>query len=397
MKRSVVGKLALLVLSGSLVLSGCTHSPIRNPFKTYKVALGPLPPLKEETKAHKVWYQKATRGSGDYVKLSPAISNDVVYQGDLQGTMVAIDRVSGKVLWRKLMDYPLSAGPVVMGDKLIVGTSSGKVVAFEKATGNKLWVTRVPSEVLAPPQGNQDVLLVNTIDGQLTALNTQTGAVLWHYERVIPALILRGGSSALVASNQALAGFSNGKFVSLDLKTGSVIWERTIAVPKGRSELHRMVDIDSNPVIMGSDVYVTTYQGNMAAINLYTGQVKWEHPMSSYRDIAAEDGVLYVTDSDCQVWAIDQRSGTTYWKQDGLQKRLITGPTSVGDYVIVGDYAGYVHWLRKTDGQLMGRYSVGKQIMQNPITDGENVYVTAVNGEITALNLQPAAKARELS
>ncbi|HET9843858.1 MAG TPA: outer membrane protein assembly factor BamB [Gammaproteobacteria bacterium] len=383
--------LVFLMMTG---ITGCNHSPIRNPFKSQKIVLGPLPPLEEQTTAEIVWRQRTTKGAGDFAKIRPTLENNTIYQADHSGILVAINKANGRKFWRKITKHPIASGPVLIQNNLYVGTKNGKVVAFNPQSGEELWQARVPSEVLAPPQGNQEVILVNTIDGQLTALAADSGKILWSYQRVIPSLTLRGGSSPALAHDQALAGFANGKLVALEVKTGSMAWERTITVPRGRSELHRMVDMNSNPIIVGDTVFVASYHGNVAGIDINSGQVKWQHQLSSYRDMEADDKALYVTDNEHHVWALDLETGGTLWKQAALSQRKITGPALTDDYLVVGDHGGYVHWLRKSDGQLLGRYGIGKQILERPVAQGNLVLVTAVYGEMTALRLPSMAENR---
>lgn len=385
---AAVGLVCMLVQLG-----GCGNSPVRNPLKsTPKTVLGPLPEIEEHKKTHAsmLWNEKITRGSSYFGKIRPVISSQVVYQADHKGVLVALSKDRGTKIWRKMTHHPISSGPVLINNTLIVGTTNGKVLAFHPYTGEELWQARVPSEVLAPPQGNEQTLLVSTIDGQLTALNPQNGQQLWQYERTaVPALILRGGSSPVMAGNHAYAGFANGKFVALNLKNGDLDWEKTITTPRGRSELQRMVDIQANPVILGNDVYVASYQGNITALSLDSGQVQWQRKVSSYKDMMVDDKAVYITDQEFHVWALDRQNGGTLWKQAALERRLITGPTLTPDYLVVGDHGGYVHWMRKTDGQLMGHFSIGKRILQKPVADGNLILVTAADGETTALVLEP--------
>ncbi len=371
-----------------LQLSGCSNSSIRNPFKGRpQVALGPLPPMTDSEAMTVVWQEKATKGSAHFNKIRPEVSSSMIYQASFNGTVTAMNKQSGKKIWKVETDLPISSGPSRYGDFLFVGTKDARVVALHASNGLQAWQAPVTSEVLSPPQSNGHVVLVSSIDGQLTALDHKNGQKMWSYERSVPALTLRGGSAPVLLEDQALAGFANGKLVALDLKNGSLAWERTISVPRGRSELHRLVDIHSTPVVKGQDVYVATYQGNVVAIDLSSGQVKWERQLSSYRDLEVDDNALYLTDKEHQLWALDRKSGVTLWKQAALERRFITGPAQMADFLMVGDQGGYVHWLRKSNGELVGRQSVGKKILQTPVSTGDMVYVTSNNGQLTALAL----------
>lgn len=389
MRRSFAKALSL-ILVGSLALqiTGCSNSGIRNPLKGRpKVTLGPVPEPTSNLAADVMWQDKVTKGGAYFTKIKPEVTEHIVYQASHLGDVVALDKRTGSQLWKVKTNLPIASGPKLFKDTLFVGTKDARVVALNATDGSLLWERTVSSEVLSPPQSNGKVVLANSIDGKLVALNHKTGEQMWTYEKSVPSLTLRGGSSPVFTGSQAIAGFANGKLVALELKNGAMAWERTVSIPRGRSELHRLVDIHATPVVSGDDVYVATYHGNMVSISLKSGQVKWERPVATYRDIALDASNVYLTDKDHQIWAIDRANGTTLWKQAALNKRVITGPAIASDYVVVGDYGGYVHWLDKQTGQHLGSQSIGKKILQTPVSEGSVVYITQDNGKLTALRL----------
>ena len=110
--------------------------------------------------------------------------------------------------------------------------------------------------------------------------------------------------------------------------------------------------------------------------------------MSSYAGIAADERHIYVTDSDSNLWAVDRVSGDMLWKQDKLAYRKLTAPASVDDYVLVGDFEGYVHILSRLDGELIGRRKVdGDGFLVQPLVDGNTVYIYGNGGKLAALRI----------
>ena len=70
-------------------------------------------------------------------------------------------------------------------------------------------------------------------------------------------------------------------------------WEATVAPPHGRTELERLVDIDSAVIVSGQDVYAVGFQGKVAMLALDTGQVWWSHDASSYRSMGIDDDAVH--------------------------------------------------------------------------------------------------------
>lgn len=302
--------------------------------------------------------------------------------------VVARNAKTGKVVWRHSTKLDITSGPFVTGDKLFVGSANGTVLALDVNTGRKLWEKSVSSEVIAVPRGDANSILVNAMDGKLTALNALNGEIKWVYDRAIPALVLREGSSPLVIDNKGYAGFSNGKVVSFDIETGGTRWEKLISTPKGYSEIQRMVDICADLVTDQNSLYVISHQGQMTALNLDTGNNIWQRELNSRHNFVLENNLLYVTDSNNVVWALDAATGATLWKQNLLEHRNLTGPQVYKDFVILTDSQGYLFWLRKDSGQLVGMYRLGGEGYKfAPVVANDILYVLSHSGQLTALKL----------
>ena len=170
-----------------------------------------------------------------------------------------------------------------------------------------------------------------------------------------------------------IIGSDSGKLAALTLKTGTVLWETQIADPRGRTELERMVDIDAQPILMEDVVYVVTFQGRLATVQLDSGRMLWARDISSYSGMALDPYRVYITDSESQVWALNRFNGATLWRQDKLLRRSLTGPVLQGPYLVVADYDGYVHWLKREDGRIVARKRVNQDWHEAHQEDFEKV------------------------
>lgn len=383
MKRS----LSILALS-LLMLSGCSWFGDKDNTE---------PPAKLEAFEKRVELRKLwSRSTGDgtdrqFVNLAPSIAGNHVYAADRGGSVWAFELESGKVVWRTKTDVPISAAAGVGEGVVLVGGSEAELLALEADSGEQRWRTEVSSEVLAVPQIFEGVVIVQTVDGNITALDAQNGERLWVHDRTVPVLTLRGTSSPLVAGGAVLAGFANGKMVALQVDNGRELWEAAVAVPHGRTELQRIVDLDADPVISQGVLYVASYQGSLVAINLQNGRVLWSRDMSAYAGISVDRRQVFVSDSDSEVWALDRRSGGSLWKQGALRKRTITGPAILDDYVGVGDFEGYMHLMSRVDGSLAGRVRVdsdGVQAAPVPVF-GDRLLVLGAGGTLALYQLEP--------
>ena len=268
----------------------------------------------------------------------------------------------------------LLAGPGVGDDLLVIGTSEAQVVAFDRNTGAELWRADVSGEVLAAPAVAYGMVVVHTVDGNLFGLDALNGNQQWLYDREVPVLTLRGSSSPVINGGVVYCGFSGGKLVALSLDTGVVEWETIITIPSGRSELERMNDIDGDPVVYNGTVYAGSYQGDVAAVGEGSGSIFWNHKVSSYNDLTVNWQNLLVSDEFGHVWALDPDTGAAKWRQQQLSNRKLTAAVNFGDYVVVGDLDGYLHWLSVDDGSFVARTRVsGKALVATPLVEGETI------------------------
>lgn len=373
-----------------LTLAGCGGSDITRWLGSYtKERPAELVPLTNEVAIGTVWTASVgAGGAGKGASLRPRIDGSTVYAAGIKGQVTALEAATGRQIWKVDVDQEISGGPGSGDGLVLVGMVDGEVVALDAATGAKRWTSRVSSEVLSTPTVGQGVVVVHSLDGRLTGLDVADGKQRWQYERVASGLGLRGSSSPVISGSRAICGLAGGRLVAVELATGYAVWETTITLPAGRTELERVVDILGDPLQLAGQVFVGTYQGEVAAVYESSGQVAWRRKVSSYSGLATDGKILYLSDDQSLVWAVDARDGAALWKQDRLRGRKLSGPAAIGGLVVVGDIEGYLHWLSPSDGRMVARTRVGSAAItaQPKVVDG-TLYVLGDDGDLAALRV----------
>jgi outer membrane protein assembly factor BamB len=348
-----IAKISLLL--AVFVLAACGASP-----KDYSNAT-PLSSITTKIKVNPLWAVETDEvPEYRHVQFPLVIVDNKIYVVSARGDVSVLAADTGKQQWSASLNEVLTGGPGVGAGLIFVGTREAEIVALNKNDGAEQWRQRISSEMLARPQVVDNLLIVQTIDGKLSALAADTGKSLWRYDHAAPKLTLRGTSDPIVIGDYVVAGFADGKLVKLNRSTGELQWETTIAVPRGRTDLERLVDIDGLFQISDEIIYVSSFQGGIAAVSLADGNVLWRRDMSSFVGLTIDPGQVYVSDVDGKVWALDSRTGATLWRQDKLEGRETSVPTIMGDNIVVADYEGFVHWLSKQDGQIVARQNLEK-------------------------------------
>jgi outer membrane protein assembly factor BamB len=325
--------------------------------------------------------------------LGPALDKGNVFAASHKGHVVAIALETGRHVWETDLKLPLSAGPVAGSGVVVVGSSKGNVVTLDEGTGKELWRMRVNSELLSAPAIGEHAVVLRSVDGRLRGLNIQTGQELWSVEQQVPRLSLRGTATPVIARDVAICGFDNGKIMAVSLANGDTVWDTTLSSPHGRTELERLVDVDSAVRVMDDNVYAVGFQGRIAMLALDSGQVWWAHDMSSNRGLTVDADTVFVSQADGAVVALRQRDGSELWHNDKIKRRNLSTPAMTSTAIVVADYQGYVHWLDKKTGALVARVQVAKKRVTNPPqATGDTVVVMTDAGDLAAFRAFPAKK-----
>ncbi|MWV16608.1 outer membrane protein assembly factor BamB [Pseudomonas sp. L-22-4S-12] len=349
-----------------------------------------LPEFQEEVELQSQWSRSIGDGQGElYNLLTPAVDGERLFAADAEGLVMALDRLNGDVFWKVDLELPVSGGVGAGYGLVLVGTLKGEVIALDAGSGEERWRARVTSEVLSAPATNGDVVVVQTQDDRLIGLDASTGEQRWIFENSPAVLTLRGTSSPVVTNRLAIAGLSTGKVIALDIQRGIPVWEQRVAVPQGRSELERVVDIDGSLLLSGGTLYVVTYQGKVAGIDIESGRQLWQREASSYVGLAQGFGNVYVSQAGGSVESIDERSTSALWNNDALARRQLSAPEVFSSYVAVGDLEGYLHLLSQVDGHFVGRKKIdGDGLRARPLVVGDWIYAYGNSGKLVALTIR---------
>lgn len=387
----------VLLLFLSLTLAGCASSGIGETLSSITDLFGdednadPPAELVEypaEITIEERWDEKVGVGAeGQALNLVPAIGYGSIIAADREGVVQARDLASGALRWEVELETPCSGGPGMGKGTVVIGTSDAEVIALNSETGAQLWRVKVPSEVLSIPVVADNTVIVHTTDGNVIALNEKTGAKQWHYEISVPALSVRGTGTPVIVDGNVIGGYDNGKLMALRLSDGKFVWESSVAIPKGRSEVERLVDLDVDPIEAGGVVFTASFHGGVSAVSALDGDVLWRNEaISAYSGISNDWRNLYLSDSAGDVIQLDQRSGSALWKQKELHQRKLSAPAVYDNYVVVGDFEGYVHWLSTTDGRQLARIKISDAAIEaKPIVIENTVFVYATDGTLAAL------------
>lgn len=407
-----VGNKSLVVGLAILFLSGCTT--VSNWFADDdEIEIRTLAPKQNQIEPRILWDVSIGDGTEEFFSnLKPAYDYGKIFAADRAGRIFALNPEDGKRIWQQDISvkskesrlgnlYGLLAGrvPAKISGGLTVGystvffgTENGEVFALNESDGSVKWRTPVTGEVLAPPAIDEGIVIVNTVAGLLIALDAESGEIKWQNESDVPALSLRGISGPAASNGGAIVGTASGRLVVNIIDSGLTAWEQQIAKPAGATELDRIVDIDSTPLVFLGNIYAVSYGGALASVEIRTGQVVWNREYASYRDLTLEGNRLFVSDINSNIYAVDRRNGVELWSNSELRRRELTSAVPTRGYVAAGDKWGFLHFFDQNDGKYVARISIGgddedRGIYTTPVAFEDKLLVQRRDGDLFLLQI----------
>ena len=377
-KLLLPGLLSVTLLSGCSLFSG----------EEDVVKMSPLPTVENQFTPSTAWDVSVGNGIGDfYSNLHPAYADSVVYAADRKGTVKAVNADDGKEVWSVNLaekDGWFSRKPALLSGGLTV--AGGHVYALNSSDGSIAWQTTVAGESLSRPVVSDGLVLIHTSNGQLQALNEADGLVKWTVNLDMPALSLRGESAPATAFGAAIVGGDNGRVSAVLMQQGQMIWQQRISQATGSTEIDRLSDVDTTPVIVNGVVYALAYNGNLTALDLRSGQIMWKRELGSVNDFIVEGNRIYMVDQNDRLLALSTEGGVTLWTQSDLLHRLLTSPALYNGSLVVGDSEGYMHWIDPDNGRFVAQQKVDSSgFLTDPVVADGKLLIQAKDGTLYAI------------
>ena len=355
----------------ALLLAACASGPD----KPKPAELGPNAAL---INVRMVW--TARTGAVDF-PLDVRVNGDTVTLASSDGTVSAINAVSGQELWRAQLAGGLEAGVGSDGRYAAVVTRNNELVVLER--GRELWRERLGAVAFTAPLVAGARVFTLTADRAISAFDAQSGRKLWSYTRAgDQALALRQAGVLLPVGDTLVAGIS-GRLVGLNPQNGTLRWESAVANPRGTNDVERLVDLVGRVSRDGDVVCARAFQASVGCVNTVRGNLLWSKPAVGAQGVHGDADMVFGSEADGRVIAWRRGDGEQVWTSERLKYRGLSAPQLLGRSVALGDATGFVHFLSRQDGTLMARVATdGSAIAAAPVLSANTLVVVTRNGGI---------------
>lgn len=313
---------------------------------------------------------------------------DTLFAVSSSGNLSAFNAGDGLIKWSKSFNVEVSSG-LSGNDSIVVFTSRDGYIYCVDFDGKLLWKSFF-GRILSPPLVLDEFMVLRRDDNLFVSLDIIEGNTVWNYQAPTSPLTLDTQGKMIFSDGVIYSGLPNAKLIALEAATGLLIWEATISRPKGTSDIDKLNDITSQPVIDNSLIFVVSMNGDVACLDRKTSEVLWTRPLSSFVGITDHlDEVVVVHQTD-SIYSLNKLTGKSNWRNGKLKARSLTTGIIIDDFFITGDFEGYLHTIDVNTGVLVGRLLLeSKEKILNNLTKNQDdsFYVINAKGMIYKLKL----------
>lgn len=360
-------------LALSALLLACSSAPSRP-------EPAPLPPDPKLLGMRQAW--SADIGRVDF-SLVVQVAGNTVGLASSEGQVSLLDARTGEPVWRVEVGTPLNAGVGHDGRMAAVVTTENELVALQE--GRELWRQRLNAPSYTAPLVAGGRVFVLGADRSVSAYDGQSGRRLWNQSRSGEALVLRQPGVLIPVGDTLVAGLS-GRLVGLNPLNGTPRWEVPIATPRGTNDVERLVDLVAGVARQDAVVCTRAFQAALGCVDAARGALLWSKPAVGASGLSGDTTLLLGVESDGTVVAWRRADGERAWSTSQLRYRKLSSPLLLGPALVVGDDAGRLHFLSRTDGALQTRIETdGSPIAATPVLAGSTVVVVTRAGRVLGL------------
>jgi outer membrane protein assembly factor BamB len=296
--------------------------------------------------------------AGSWIESSPAVVNGIVYFGSNDGFFYALDAASGKKLWDFETRYAVKSSPAVAGNTVYFGADDYSVYALDARTGQKKWSYETRSQVGSSPVISGGILYIGSMDSACYALDAVSGrfrlrVASWE----VPGSPAIGQDDVVYFVSRNILYAMDGRARNWPGEEDLRPWWlqfyafRLAPPPPPRSGLLWGMRIAANtsnttPIVDGTTIY-TTGDNKLLAVDLTARKITWSTPLGANIESspALANGILYIGSNDGRLYAVRASDGTRLW-DFATGARITSSPTYADGVVYVTSWDGKLYAIR---------------------------------------------------
>ena len=356
-----------------------------------------------------IWSTSTNNGiHGNTGYLKTYKKNNLIFSVDSYGLVSAVSSINGEIVWQIATNYEVSSGISVLNDRVCFGTADAKLICFDIETlsdnTHLPLITSVKNlttfsksrpdieidlitELASPILSINNLFLLKLDNDDLYLIDPSSQDVIWKSESQNIPLRTKGASMPLVLNKTVYIARDNGSLSAYDQTNGTLKWLTVVSSRSGRNDLESQRDAEMNILISDNMLFYGHYQGDIASLDLNTGDIIWSSPLSFINNLSIYGSSILGSTTNNVLISLDKASGFVIWKQE--INKDITEPIIIDRIVMTFTTDGTLYGYDIESGEMVYQEEYGYDIHPKTefIVEKNNIYFQSNDGDIIHLRV----------
>ncbi|CTQ54187.1 Outer membrane protein assembly factor BamB precursor [Roseibium album] len=327
----------------------------------------------------------------------PVSDGSRIYVYKPNGEVVALSTGGGRQWTTNLRpegerDVGPGGGVTVAGGVIYAATSYRQLSALEAGSGRVVWTADLDTPARGAPVAGAGHVFVVTQSNEVYALSQTDGSVAWTYAGIEETAGLLSAANPAISGNSVIVPFSSGEIMAINIKTGEPEWIDGVSRGFRTLAVSGLADVSASPVVAGNTVYATGVSGRIVAVDVRTGQRRWEQDLGSVHTPVVSGSALFMVDLDDRMVALNLKNGETLWAtslprpEKKKRRRNWAGPILANGALVAFSSDGQTALVDAASGSIMTTQRTNTDVYVTPIVAGGRVVVLTGNDGVAAFN-----------
>lgn len=332
--------------------------------------------------------------SDSRISMQPVVNDNNLFFLDAKSNVISFDLKNNKVIWKKNIslkddsNHNLGGGVAIYNDKVIINSPYGEIIALDKKNGSISWKKNIGVPFRAAPTIFDDKIFSLALSNQLIVVNAEDGSLYWDHQGIFNNTTLIRSPKLAINENIVIVPYSNGDFYGINVANGKELWTNSFIDIEVKETSNAFTDIDGFPVIKKNIVIMTSATGKITSIDIKTGSRLWEKNIYSSTTPAVNGNSIFVINNNLDLICLDINSGGVRWKKRIIESRsdklkeVWHAPVIINSKLVLVGGDKKLIIVDPFTGEIEGTKNISGLPASSPFIYQKKVYLMLRNGDI---------------
>ena len=326
--------------------------------------------------------------------MQPVVNNNHLFFLDARSNVISFNLKNNKVIWKKNISlksensHNLGGGVAIYKNQVIINSPYGEVIALEKTSGSIVWRKNIGTPFRAAPTIFDNKIFSLALSNKLIVLNADDGSLFWEHQGIFNNTTLISSPKLAINDNIVIAPYSNGDFFGINIANGKELWRNSFIDLEIKETSNFFKDIDGFPVIKKNIVIMTNATGKITAVNMKTGSRIWQKSIPSITTPAVNGNSIFIINNNLELICLDINNGGIRWKNKMIKnskdklKEIWQAPVIINSKLVLVGGDKKLIIADPFTGEIEGVKNISGYPASSPFIYQKKVYLMLRNGDI---------------